>query len=31
VLLWAIKTGALVIFVLLFVGYLSMERSPTRR
>ena len=28
VLLWAIKTSALVIFVLLFVGYLSMERSP---
>src|SRR4029079_17513540 len=28
VLLWAIKTGALVLFVLLFVGYLSMERSP---
>ena len=27
-LLWAIKTGALVLFVLLFVGYLSMERSP---
>ena len=27
-LLWAIKTSALVIFVLLFVGYLSMERSP---
>jgi D-xylose transport system permease protein len=28
VLLWAIKTSSLVIFVLLFVGYLSMERSP---
>ena len=27
-LLWAIKTSALVMFVLLFVAYLSMERSP---
>jgi D-xylose transport system permease protein len=28
VLLWAIKTGALVILVLAFVAFLSMERSP---
>jgi D-xylose transport system permease protein len=28
VLLWAIKTGTLVILVLAFVGYLSKERSP---
>jgi D-xylose transport system permease protein len=28
VLLWGIKTGSLVLLVLAFVGYLSMERSP---